>query len=67
MPFLRRADVGYPSGIVHILDSMDEGLHNTPRLYGSSVRDKGRVTNFESGVIEGGKVGTFRSHTEMAH
>jgi sterol 3beta-glucosyltransferase len=45
---------------------MHEGLHNTPRLYGSSVRDKGKVTDFESGVKEGGKVGTFGSHAEMA-
>lgn len=44
---------------------MHEGLHNTPKLYGSRVRDKGKVTDFESGVKEGGKVGMFRSYIEM--
>lgn len=55
----------HPSGIVHILDSMHEGLHNTPKLYGSDVRNKGKVTDFKSGVKEGGKVGISRSHAEM--
>ena len=44
---------------------MHEGLHNTPKLYGSNVRDKGKVTDFESGLKEGGKVGVFRSHAEV--
>ena len=36
--------------------SVQEGMHNVPKLYGSEVRPQGPVTNFKSGVKEAGKV-----------
>lgn len=43
-----------------IITSVHEGLHNVPRLYGSEVREKERVTGFGSGVKAGGKVTAFQ-------
>ncbi len=38
-----------------IFSSVHEGLHNVPKLYGTEVRSTGKVTDFKSGVREGGK------------
>ncbi|KAJ7144963.1 UDP-Glycosyltransferase/glycogen phosphorylase [Mycena crocata] len=44
-----------PRGVMDIVASVHEGLYNTPKLYGSKVRKTGKVTNFASGLKEGGK------------
>ncbi|EPQ50594.1 UDP-Glycosyltransferase/glycogen phosphorylase [Gloeophyllum trabeum ATCC 11539] len=44
-----------PKGIADILFSVQEGFSNLPKLYGSEVRAPGKVTNFKSGLKEGGK------------
>ena len=36
--------------------SVHEGFHNAPKLYGSQVREPGKVTDFGSGLKEGGIV-----------
>ena len=43
-------------GIMKIITSVHEGLHNAPRLYGSDVREPERVSDFSSGVKAGGRV-----------
>lgn len=42
-----------------IVSSVHEGFYNAPKLYGSEVRNHGKVTNFTSGVKEAGKVGSL--------
>jgi sterol 3beta-glucosyltransferase len=37
---------------------MHEGFHNAPSLYGADVRKLGKVTDFKSGLVEGGRVST---------
>ncbi|KAF5386949.1 hypothetical protein D9615_002027 [Tricholomella constricta] len=44
-----------PRGVVDIVASVHEGLYNAPKLYGSKVRQPGKVTGFRSGVKEAGK------------
>ncbi|KAK7035899.1 sterol 3-beta-glucosyltransferase UGT80A2 [Favolaschia claudopus] len=44
-----------PRGVMDIVSSLQEGLYNTPKLYGSKVRKPGKVTDFASGLKEGGK------------
>jgi sterol 3beta-glucosyltransferase len=39
-----------------IVQSVHEGLYNAPKLYGSEVREPGKVTGFSSGMKEAGKV-----------
>ena len=43
-------------GVMSIVTSVHEGIHNAPKLYGSAVREPGKVTDFSSGVKEAGKV-----------
>jgi len=38
-----------------IVSSVHEGFYNAPKLYGSDVREQGKVTNFTSGMKEAGK------------
>ncbi|KAH7928152.1 glycosyltransferase family 1 protein [Leucogyrophana mollusca] len=44
-----------PKGVMDIVASIHEGLHNAPKLYGSTVREQGNVTDFASGMKEAGK------------
>jgi len=44
-----------PRGVMDIVSSVHEGFYNTPKLYGSKVRKTGKVTDFTSGLKEGGK------------
>ncbi|KAH7911918.1 glycosyltransferase family 1 protein [Hygrophoropsis aurantiaca] len=44
-----------PKGVMDIVTSIHEGLHNAPKLYGSTVREQGNVTDFASGMKEAGK------------
>ncbi|KAJ3846924.1 glycosyltransferase family 1 protein [Lentinula lateritia] len=44
-----------PKGVMKIVSSIHEGFHNMPKLYGSDVRQPGKVTDFSSGVKEAGK------------
>ncbi|KDQ59788.1 glycosyltransferase family 1 protein [Jaapia argillacea MUCL 33604] len=47
--------VAIPRGIFNIVTSVHEGIQNAPKLYGSKVRESGKVTDFKSGVKEAGK------------
>ncbi|PVF99017.1 UDP-Glycosyltransferase/glycogen phosphorylase [Serendipita vermifera] len=51
--------VAIPRSVLHILDSFTEGLYNTPSLWGSHVREPGRMKDFSSGMKEGGKAFLF--------
>lgn len=42
---------------VDIPFAVTEGLKNVPSLYGDKVRNHGRVTDWKSGAVVGGKVG----------
>ncbi|TFK31981.1 glycosyltransferase family 1 protein [Crucibulum laeve] len=44
-----------PRGIMKIVASVHEGFQNLPTIYGSEVRKPGKVTDFKSGLTEGGK------------
>ncbi|KAJ3889776.1 glycosyltransferase family 1 protein [Lentinula edodes] len=44
-----------PKGVMKIVSSIHEGFHNMPKLYGSDVRQPGKVTDLSSGVKEAGK------------
>ncbi|KAG8861244.1 hypothetical protein FRB96_003194 [Tulasnella sp. 330] len=44
-----------PRGIIDIVGSVQEGFQNAPKLYGSTVRSPGPVTDFKSGVKEAAK------------
>ncbi|KAJ4479995.1 glycosyltransferase family 1 protein [Lentinula aciculospora] len=44
-----------PEGVMKIVSSVHEGFHNMPKLYGSDVRQPGKVTDFSTGVKEAGK------------
>lgn len=48
-----------PRSVLYILDSLTEGLSNTPALYGSGVREPGVMKDFKSGMKEGGKAFLF--------
>lgn len=45
-----------PPGVWNIVTSVQEGFANVPKLYGSNVREPGKITDFSSGVKEAGKV-----------
>jgi hypothetical protein len=36
-----------------VLFGLHEGFQNMPKMYGSDVRESGKITNFGSGVSEG--------------
>jgi len=55
MDGLVRTTTAIPRGVVDIVASVQQGLHNAPRVYGSKVRQPGKVTDFTSGVKEAGK------------
>lgn len=57
-----RTTLAIPQGILGIVGDVQEGFQNMPLLYGSKVRQRGPVTNFKSGLIEGGKVCTSALH-----
>jgi len=40
---------------MNIVSAVHEGLYNAPKLYGSEVREQGKVTDFGSGMKEAGK------------
>ena len=42
-------------GIAGIILDVHEGFENIPRKLGSTVRERGPVDNFQTGVVEGGK------------
>ncbi|OCF44536.1 hypothetical protein I317_01608 [Kwoniella heveanensis CBS 569] len=44
-----------PKGIMNIINHVSEGMDNIPKLIGSSSRERGKVSDFESGVREGAK------------
>ncbi|KAF7298465.1 Glycosyltransferase family 1 protein [Mycena kentingensis (nom. inval.)] len=44
-----------PRGVMNIVASVQEGIYNMPRLYGSTIRKPGKVKDFSSGIKEGGK------------
>ncbi|KAG9038416.1 hypothetical protein FRB95_001273 [Tulasnella sp. JGI-2019a] len=44
-----------PRGVIDIVGSVQEGFQNAPKLYGSTVRSPGAVTDFRSGVKEAAK------------
>ncbi|QRW00852.1 glycosyltransferase family 1 protein [Ceratobasidium sp. AG-Ba] len=44
-----------PRGVMSIIGSVSEGFHNVPSLYGSDVRQTGRVDDVGSGFREGAK------------
>jgi hypothetical protein len=47
--------VTYFLGIINIVTSVHEGFYNVPKLYGSEVREQGKITDFGSGMKEAGK------------
>jgi len=47
---------GFKAATVDIPLAAAEGLKNVPALYGDKVRDNGRVTDWKSGCVVGGKV-----------
>ncbi|KAH8114206.1 glycosyltransferase family 1 protein [Phellopilus nigrolimitatus] len=44
-----------PRGVMNIILSIHEGLHNMPQLYGSDIRERDTVDGFASGVKTAGK------------
>ncbi|KAF8606119.1 UDP-Glycosyltransferase/glycogen phosphorylase [Ceratobasidium sp. AG-I] len=44
-----------PDAIRGTLDGLHYGLRNSPKIYGGSVREHGKITDFRSGMKEGGK------------
>jgi len=40
---------------MNLVSSVHEGFYNIPKLYGSEVREQGKVTDFGSGMKEAGK------------
>ncbi|KAG8976659.1 hypothetical protein FRB90_009096 [Tulasnella sp. 427] len=49
------ATTAIPLGIARIVDSVQEGFHNAPTIYGSNVRKVGKINDWRSGITEGGK------------
>jgi hypothetical protein len=47
---------GFKAATVDIPVAAAEGLWNVPSLYGDKPRDHGRVTDWKSGAVVGGKV-----------
>ncbi|KAJ7765789.1 glycosyltransferase family 1 protein, partial [Mycena metata] len=52
---IMKTTTAIPRGVMDIVTSVHEGFYNTPKLYGSKVRKTGKVTDFASGLKEGGK------------
>ncbi|WVF67356.1 hypothetical protein IAT40_002111 [Kwoniella sp. CBS 6097] len=46
---------GIPKAAMGVVGDMYEGFDNAAAMVGSEVREKGKVTNFSSGLKEGGK------------
>ncbi|OCF44519.1 hypothetical protein I317_01591 [Kwoniella heveanensis CBS 569] len=46
---------GIPKAAMSVVGDIYEGFDNAPALMGSETREKGKVTNFSSGLKEGGK------------
>ncbi|KAG8774287.1 hypothetical protein FRC12_002076 [Ceratobasidium sp. 428] len=44
-----------PDGIRSSLEGLHQGLKNSPKIYGGTVRESGKVSGFRSGMREGGK------------
>ena len=52
-------DIGYLNyrlAVRGTIDGLHYGLRNSPKIYGGSVREHGKITDFRSGMKEGGKV-----------
>ena len=47
------------TGVLKIVFGIHEGFQSMPKLYGSEVRQQGKVTDFSSGVSEAAKVFEF--------
>jgi sterol 3beta-glucosyltransferase len=48
--------VAIPKGIFGIISNVYDGFQNVPKMYGSEVREPGKVKGFKSGLEEAGKV-----------
>jgi hypothetical protein len=46
-------------GVMNIVSAVHEGLYNAPKLYGSEVREQGKITDFGSGMKEAGKASIY--------
>jgi hypothetical protein len=44
-------------GVFGIVSNVYQGFQNVPKVYGSEVREPGKVKDFKSGMREAGKVG----------
>jgi len=45
-----------PIGVFYSIDSIQEGFHQSPRLWGSKARYEKPVKDWKDGLAEGGKV-----------
>ena len=50
-------------GVMNIVSAVHEGLYNAPKLYGSEVREQGKITDFGSGMKEAGKASIYVFHS----
>ncbi|KAG9091235.1 hypothetical protein FS749_016684 [Ceratobasidium sp. UAMH 11750] len=44
-----------PDGIRGSLEGLHQGLKNSPKMFGGTVRESGKISGFRSGMREGGK------------
>ncbi|QRW11270.1 glycosyltransferase family 1 protein [Ceratobasidium sp. AG-Ba] len=44
-----------PEGLRGTMEGLHQGLKNSPKIYGSTVREPGKISGFRSGMKEGGK------------
>jgi len=68
LEWLISTTVALPKGGADLVQSIHEGLHNSPKLYGSEVREQGQIKGIRSGVKEGGKAivyGTYDGLTDL--
>ncbi|KAG9051113.1 hypothetical protein FS837_011959 [Tulasnella sp. UAMH 9824] len=49
------AATAFPRGMVKLVDSVQEGFQNVPTMYGTNIRRVGKIHDWKSGFIEGGK------------
>jgi sterol 3beta-glucosyltransferase len=42
--------------VIEIVGALHEGFYSLPKVYGSKVRQTGKVKDFSSGIQEGAKV-----------
>lgn len=61
LPLSKGLNFLFALGVMDIVSSVHEGLQNAPKLYGSEVRESGKVSGFRSGLKEAGKVVSFSS------